>query len=674
MKALNSLLLISFITILISCKDNEVSKSFEYFFDGSKEISSGDSILFERGKRYFVSLDLTDKEYDNIYIGAYGDTLLPNPILDGSLFRFDFDALKWDDFEVINGVKFYRKRIAGLELVENVYADDDMLTLAREPDADEELVTGQKNSFKGYFKIDSVDVKDPRGRFFDFSNGTDWGQGAEIVTKTQHWSYEVRKFSNDSSDFYFKDRFQDPLKKDWGYFVQRSYEALDRNWEWFYDEKEGVLYFSPLNNSCTVYISSNKNDNNAGIGLNGGKDITIEGLKFVNYKFGIKSESTENLTVKNCEIENCTYGIFSKEDQSINCIIENNRIKNMRSFGIKLFGDNTVIDNNILYNIGMTLGAESRGYNNLCGIDIRGKDNVISNNSISKTGYSGIRFFGSGGCSVINNTLDSTVQVMADGGALYTWHYIEGERNKLIRGNTITNAYGNADGTPGKYFHSGGIYLDELSLNFRVDSNYVSNCGGGIYIQNSRSDTVMYNTTENNNISEFHINHAGTILNGGKLNPDNDPNFDPNKLDSIPEGYVWDRTKGLLYYKNMRNGVVYVEQGNNLVKDNVFIPSKEKNTYSFQFRWWKNLNDDIIAVLSGNDNFFYNNIPDSLVKNAALFLQASNVRDMNFGSKDYMVVENSFDKTTYGYLRRIYIWIGRGVKNSTEAVIDRIAQ
>jgi parallel beta-helix repeat protein len=628
-------------------------------------ISSGDTILFERGKRYFLSLDMTDKFYENIYIASYGDSLLPKPVLDGSVYNFDFDADSWSDFEVIKGVKFFRKSIPGLKLVENVYADNDMLTLAREPDADEEKVSGQKNSFKGYFKIDSVDVKEPKSRYFDFSNMTDWGEGAEIVTKTQQWSYEVREFANSGNEFVLKDRLQDPFRKDWGYFVQRSYEALDREGEWYYDKRQGILYFSPLKDKCTIYISSNRHEKNAGVKIRGGKNITIEGIRFVNYKFGLSVEGTETLLIKDNEIENCIYGIFSKEDYLKNCIIKSNRIIDMRSFGIKLFGDSTIVDKNTIENIGMTLGAESRGYNNLCGIDIRGKDNVISNNSVSNTGYAGIRFFGSGGCRVINNRLDRTVQVMADGGAIYTWHYIEGDKNKIIRGNRITNAFGNADGTMGKYFHSNGIYLDEMSLNFRVDSNHVSDCGGGIYIHNSRSDTVMFNRTENNNISEFHINHGGTILNGGKLNPDNDPDFDPDKLDPIPNDYVWDREIGLLYYKNKTKGVVYVNPGNNLVKDNEFIPSQAKNEYTVHFKTWQNLTDDLIFKLTGNDDFFYNNIPDSLVKDASIFLQGSNVRDGYFG-KDFDIVKNNIDRSKFGFLKEIYIWIGRGPKNPVE--------
>ena len=659
----------AFVSLFISCKTDSFELAAESF--GSDPLIKGDSLLFLRGHRYFVNIDLTADSLSGIrYIGAYGDTLLPNPILDGSIYRFDFNASEWDDFEVINGVKFYKKIVEGLEQVENVYADEDMLTLARKPNLHDELVTGQKNSFKGYFKIDSVDVKEPRTVFFDRDNLVSWA-GGEIVTKTQLWSYEVRTVESSSNGrLVLSERLQDPFRKDWGYFVQRHKNALDSEGEWYYDERSGVLYFSPLKDKCMIYISSNRNNKNAGIEIQGGKDITIQDLRFVNYKFGILAEGTKSLRILDNEFENCIYGVINKSDYLENCIVEGNSIINMRSFGIKVLGNNTLIKGNTIENTGMTLGAESRGYNNLCAIDIRGYNNSIINNYINNTGYSGIRFFGTGPCLVYGNRVENTMQIMSDGGALYTWRYMDGNSRKIIRKNTVLNAFGNAGGTTGNNYHARGIYLDELSLHFRVDSNYVSESGDGIYLQNSRSDTVVFNRTENNKISEFHINHGGTILNGGKLNPENDPGFDPELLDNIPEGYVWNEEEQILYYKNWRRGVVYVRPGNNLVRDNVFIPSNDRNAYSFRFRTWQHLTDETIEILTGNDDFFYNNIPDSLVKNAALFLQASNVRDMNHKGKDFTVVENRFTKSKFDYLRRIYIWIGRGVKNNTESPLD----
>jgi len=631
-----------------------------------KRYISNDSLFYVRGERYFTNNDLTSDSLINIkYIGAVGDTNLPKPVIDGSVFHFDFDSAGWIDSEIINGVKFYQIHIPQLENAGNVYAGEQMLTLAREPDADETVVTGQKNSFTGFFKIDSVDAAQPNLKFYDFSNKADWGKKAELVTKTQNWSYEVRNFQNDSDGYTMTEPLQDPFRKNYGYFIQNSCEALDKVGEWYFDNEKRILYFSPGVERCVIYISG-ASERNIGLKIVQKRNITVENIEFVNCKTGIAIEESENIKVLNCVIKNCVYGIFNKNPKSDKINILKNTLKNIRSFGVKLNGDSILIANNSIDSVGMTLGCESRGYNNLCGIDLRGKDNTIRDNHISNTGYSGIRFFGSSGCKVIGNTVENTVQVMADGGAIYTWHYIEGDKNKIIRKNIVRKAYGNADGTTGSYNHSSGIYLDELSLNFRVDSNYVTDCGGGIYIQNSRSDTVMFNRTEKNANYEFHINHAGAILNGGRLNPDNDPEFDPDKLDSIPKGYTWDKKEGLLYYKNKKNGIVYVKPGNNLVKDNVFIPDAGKNKFSFKFSTWQNLTDNLVTNLTGNDDFFCNNIPDSLIKNAAIFFHASDVKDMRCGGRVDKKVRNLIDKNKFKFLRQIKFWTGWGTKIDIE--------
>jgi hypothetical protein len=620
-----------------------------------------DSILFKRSERFFISTELRKEAQNRIYFGAYGDLNLPKPVLDGSIYHFDFDAEKWKDFEVIKGVKFYKRTIAGLESVENVYADKNILTMSREPDADETVITGMKNDFTGFFIIDSVDVSLPNKKFFDRKNKTDW-TGAEVVTKTQQWSYEIRKIRNDGQLFEAEEKTSDSFKKGWGYFIQRHYSALDREGEWFYDEAKGILYFSPLKEKCTIYISSNREDNNSGFDMKFKKNISIENLSFTNYKHGIKLEGNQDITVKNCDFKNCTYGLINKTTYLERVIVEDNTFRNMHSYGIRLIANNSVINRNLIDSIGLSMSSESKGYDNLNGIESYGKNNIISDNVIKNVGYCAIRIYNCADTKVLKNKIENTNLMVADGGAIYSFHSMDG--NKLIRGNTVKNAVGNVNGTNGDKNHACGIYLDELSLHFRIDSNYVANCGDGIYIQNSRSDTVMFNHTEKNRKAELHINHAGSILNGGRLNMSNDPDFDPDTLSYLPVGYLWEKEEGLLYYKNKKNGVVYVEPGNNLIMGNEFIPSDER--YTFTFRTWQHIGNDIVINLTGNKDFFRNNVPDSLLKNTSFEIIGGNVKDLYQNGKDFNGLQNSFDKTMYDYLRKVHIYIGRGRKYSIE--------
>jgi parallel beta-helix repeat protein len=628
-----------------------------------KTLAHGDSVLFKRGGVYFTNIDLV-RFYnpENIYFGSYGDTSLSKPIINGSIFSFDFDAKKWKDYEVIKGVKFYKKEIKGMESVENIYADKEHLTMAREPDIDETVITGMKNSFTGFFRIDSVDSAQPRKVFYDMSEKNRW-VGAELVTKTQQWNYEVRKINGTENKFEAEEELSYPFRKNWGYFIQRHFEALDRAGEWFYDEAKGILYFSPVKNKCRIYISSGREDKNAGFDIKSRNKIIIDGLILTNFKYGIKMEKSEAVEIKNCEFYNCTYGVINKTTYLERIKVENNIFRNMHSYGVRMYANNSVISRNTIDSTGLSLGCESRGYDNLDGIELVGKNNIISYNTIRNTGYCGIRIYNCSGTKIIYNLVENTDQQVADGGSIYTYHSDEG--NKLIRGNRVINSFGNVSGTDGDEDHACGIYLDEMSLHFRIDSNYVSNTGTGIYIQNSRSDTVMFNTTEKNRKYEFTINHAGTILNGGKLNPDNDPDFNPDRLDSIPNNYLWDKLNKVLYYINGRNKKpVYLEPGNNLIENNIFNPDKEK--YTFGLTSWRNISEDIVFELTGNSDFFRNNVPEKCLKDASLQIIGGNVKDFYQGGKNFDVLKNTFDKTRYDYLRKVHIYIGRGGKYPVE--------
>ena len=238
----------------------------------STKLIERDSILFRRGERFFTHINYFKGGLNFITFSAYGDTLLPKPVIDGSIYHFEFDKKNWNDFEVIKGVKFYKKSIKGLELVENVYADDELLTLSREPDADETVITGMKNSYTGYFRIDSVDTAYPKKIFYDYSNSADWGE-AELITRVNQWRYEVLSFVNEGNKFICKDEPPALLKKSNGYFIQRSKKALDHSNEWYYDKDSGILYFNTDKEKCTIYVSSNGEDNNAGIDIKRRKGV-----------------------------------------------------------------------------------------------------------------------------------------------------------------------------------------------------------------------------------------------------------------------------------------------------------------------------------------------------------------------------------------------------------------
>jgi len=621
--------------------------------------SSGDSILFKCGERFYSSIDQTGKHSGIVYFGSYGDTLSGKPVLDGSRCSFYFNAEDWKNFEIMNGSRIFKKYLPDLTEPVNVFSGRQRLVPAREPDPDDEIVSGRKNSFKGFFMIDSVDNAEPHKVFFDKNNISDWS-GAEIVLKTRLWQYEVRNVRSCDGRFEMAEPCVNNITKNWGYFIQRHIRALDRKGEWFFDGETHILYFLPYSDNCRMSVTGSDEESGYGLSIKNKNNITIEDLRFENYKYGILLEKAEDIHIKNNEFENCLFGITNLKTYLDGCLIERNIIKNMSSYGIRIIGNDIVVRDNNIDSVGIFLGERNRGYINLVGIEIYGKENSVIGNSVSNTGYCGIRFFGSGSVSVEDNRFENNMLMMADGGAIYTWHYLEGVHNKIIRKNRVINAYGNADGTTGSYFGSNGIYLDELSLHFRVDSNSVENCGGGIYIQNSRSDTIVNNYVIGSNNSCLHINHAGSILNGGRLNSSNDPDFDPDTLSCITEPYIWDKNEKLLYYKNKRTGTVYIKPGNNLITENNFIPSEDK--YTFIFRTWQHIDNSMLELLTGVKDFFRENVTSDNLINTSIEIIGGNVKDHYDQGNYYDNIQNSFDKTVYTYLKNIHIYIGHGNK------------
>lgn len=618
----------------------------------ANRLIEGDSILFKRGERFFTHINYFKAGLNYITFASYGDTLLSKPIIDGSVFHFEFDVSTWNDFEMIKGVKFYKKTIKGLDQVENIYADDAMLTLSREPDEDETLIQGMKNSFTGYFKIDSVDTSYHKKIFYDRSNATDWGD-AELITRVNQWRYEVLNFSNKGGKYVCTDEPSAPLKKGNGYFVQRSKKALDHSNEWYYDKENGILYFNTDKEKCTVYISSNSEDDNAGIDIKRRKGVVVEDLEFRNAKYGIKLENSFDLLIENCSFRNSVYGIANKKTYVNNCLIRNNKIRNMRSYGIRIVGNDTKAVSNSIDSIGMILGCESKEFNNLNGIEVFGNNSLIINNTITNTGYCGIRIFDAAGSKVIDNYIENAMHLLSDGGGIYSYHNLDG--NKIIKRNKIVNVHGSAKGTQGDDNGSNGIYLDEFSFHFKVDSNIVYKCGGGIYLQNSRMDTITNNILGDNNTTELHLNHAGRILNGGELNPSDDPAFNPDTLRSIPEDYFWDTQEGILYYKVKPSGIIYIRPGDNIISDNFILPNNSK--YSIQFRTWQNIDDDLIEKLTGFEDFFERNIHEEYLRDTGVYILGMNIEGNT-------KVRDRITKSLYDNLRevKVYIWKGKKVK------------
>ena len=74
-----------------------------------KKLSTGDTVLFKRGERFFYHINYSRPGLNDLTFSSYGDKYMPKPIIDGSIYHFDFDKENWDNFEIIKGSKFTLK-------------------------------------------------------------------------------------------------------------------------------------------------------------------------------------------------------------------------------------------------------------------------------------------------------------------------------------------------------------------------------------------------------------------------------------------------------------------------------------------------------------------------------------------------------------------------------------
>ncbi|NOR45248.1 MAG: hypothetical protein GQ534_06630, partial [Candidatus Delongbacteria bacterium] len=226
----------------------------------------------------------------------------------------------------------------------------------------------------------------------------------------------------------------------------------------------------------------------------------------------------------------------------------------------------------------------------------------------------------------------------------------------LIDNNDVKDCEGNKTGyTSDGEYGANGIYLDHLSCNLTINNNKIYNCGVGIYMQNSRNNTITSNTCSGNFEYQLFINHGGTILSGGYDNPTNDLDYTPLGYTGSPQTkiisydhdddpgtpdetikYYWasDPDSSVVYYYNDKGTKLYVylnEEGSNNISSNDFIPYAGELA-TVNFTTWRKVDENTIFDLTSNSNFIDEFGSNKI--NASVVLEYTDVYDK--GVIDYV--------------------------------------
>jgi hypothetical protein len=130
---------------------------------------------------------------------------------------------------------------------------------------------------------------------------------------------------------------------------------------------------------------------------------------------------------------------------------------------------------------------------------LESRNNLVACNVIEDTGYAGIRLDGQNSI-VERNIIKNTMLHMSDGGALYCWGQNTNYTfNNIFRNNIISNAVGNSEATPHKAPFVCGIYIDNKSHHINIESNVVIKTGMGILLNDeSHHHRIVGNTSYDN--------------------------------------------------------------------------------------------------------------------------------------------------------------------------------
>lgn len=322
--------------------------------------------------------------------------------------------------------------------------------------------------------------------------------GAHIVQRKQHWIVDHNLIKSNSSNSLVYTELpgsttRQPFVKGFGFFIENHPSTLDQIGEWYYNpstKKLRVFMGSkilPVKVATVQYI------------VNAAKGSKIENLTLEGSNDHIVNVTGDNLTINKCIIQYAgRSGVSVNFNVWHRLSITNNTIRYINDMGIYTDwrgGDYVTITGNTIYDIGLIPGTGGWGDLGQSAINTSGSYGNISNNTIRRIGYSGIRFGDKINSTVSRNLIDSFCLTKDDGSGIYAYRGSStnpASGNKVLN-NIIINAIGNPHGTPQAAElrkDAFGIYMDENASGVLIDGNTVWNARYGMF--NNRPNNITY--------------------------------------------------------------------------------------------------------------------------------------------------------------------------------------
>jgi parallel beta-helix repeat protein len=430
------------------------------------KLKPGDNVRLKRGNVFqgHIEIKASGSVESPINIGAYGSGT--KPAING--------GVKVSGWSQYSG-NIYKASFS--QQARNVYINERPLILARTPNQGT------------YFTVESGAVNNlvcP-----DLVEPDNYWAGAHFLIRTTNYTWEdatVIASTNDSLTV-------KPISFIYGiranliFYLENLLSALDQENEWYYGNQFLYVCFASLADTSNIYASIDED------GIKGSfcSNLQIENLRIEKfYHDGILLKNAPNTIINSCDIQNI--GVTGVDLQTgSNITVSGNTVDDCNGKGISgTFLKGSKFINNTITNTALFPGHGKYGYDGAVGVflDDNGDNNTIKGNTIISTGYSGIRS-DAPHTLIENNIIKNVLLTMKDGGAIYVW----GKKSlgTTIRRNYIENI-NRKEPYPAYQSLAFGIYMDDRSLQNIIRGNVIKDTATvGIFLHNSIQNLVDSN-------------------------------------------------------------------------------------------------------------------------------------------------------------------------------------
>jgi hypothetical protein len=454
---------------------------------GEEPLAPGDRVAFKRGEVWHETLRLTASGSEElpIVIESYGDAAEPP-------FFVPTQAVTGWTAEA-GGIYS-----AGLDVDPLlVIAGGERLTVAHHPN-------------EGYLYVDEDSAA--LDSFVDSDLASSAGDvvGAMVLMRANRWDLltgRVTGFAAPTVTLEGPLAGEPTIRENVGYVLTDKLWMLDSPGEWFYDAADGRLYLRLAGDADPSGLEIEIATESSGIETDRAAHVVLDGLGVRHAGLsGIELTAPDGIRVRNCRIESVGYhGIFVNWPPAEAVVrIEDSTITGSNFTGIMVNADtetpqhvvvrgNSIEDTAALFPlVGRTSPAAGYGWGFGMGLHMRGWGVQAEENAVLSAGYSCV-VAGGANLAVLHNRLERCCLLFDDGGGIYM-----GGFGHEVRGNTVVDSLGNAEGTP-TFFTSRstaaqGIYPDDRSHDIVIEDNTVVNADLGLQLHNTHSDQVRGNT------------------------------------------------------------------------------------------------------------------------------------------------------------------------------------